>query len=394
MNIKIYPRALFGYCGIIILFRLISIYTDANLGMVLFVIFCIFFCISPILCFLSSLCISIYADKADIKTVKNQLFTYRVKIVSKLPVALAFVEVKLREQKYLESKNGKINIGMVDAFSPMTVWNEYKASVYGTDEVGVEYVRIRDFLGILSVKKNVEKVSIKVRTLPEYVENVYNRDVIFFLGYMADFDDSEEVNGGLSTTSGFPGYEHREYVVGDSPKRVNYKLSAKKDKLMVRLDEPSTLMKTAVILNDISSEDRYRDEMTIEAMMSYTGCLVKNKITVDVYFNMDGKQIKMTVTDDRDFTQLISSVMEFAFCKKDESIMGNVHLSSKNSLSSVVIFSTTGYVTRYAESIDIPYRIITPNREKKGTGVLYIDKNLNIGMGGVSYEEDKRAVRR
>lgn len=50
--------------------------------------------------------------------------------------------------------------------------------------------------------------------------------------------DEEEIEEGVSVQrGGMPGYEHREYAPGDSPRRVNYKLSAKKNKLMVRLDE-------------------------------------------------------------------------------------------------------------------------------------------------------------
>ena len=34
-----------------------------------------------------------------------------------------------------------------------------------------------------------------------------------------------------------PGYEHREYIQGDPIKRINWKLSSKRDEYMVRLDE-------------------------------------------------------------------------------------------------------------------------------------------------------------
>ncbi len=50
--------------------------------------------------------------------------------------------------------------------------------------------------------------------------------------------ESEELEEGKTALSGgIPGYEHREYMPGDSIRRINYKLSAKRGKLMVRLDE-------------------------------------------------------------------------------------------------------------------------------------------------------------
>lgn len=172
--------------------------------------------------------------------------------------------------------------------------------------------------------------------------------------------------------------------MGDSLKRVNYKLSAKKDKLMIRLDEPSTMVRMAVVLDDTTSSDRYNDEIAIEGMMSYVGCLVKNKVTTDVYYNLDGKRKKMTISDDRDLMTFISEITQASFYFKGESKMENVKLEKVNNLSSVVVFSALGHIVKLASNIGIPYRIVTPNRHKKGQEVWYLDKNLNIIMGGVA----------
>lgn len=384
MNIKIYPKALFGYCGIIILFRLISIYVDANLGMAMFASVCAVILIAIVLLFISNRCISVYDNNTDLKIAKNECFTYKLKIMSKLPIAFAFVEIKLKKQEFLKYDSEELTVGMVDSFSPLCIDTKYKAAVYGIDFVGVEYIRIRDFMGILSIKKKIPEHFISVKTLPKYTENNYNSNTMFFSTYIADFDDSEETSGGLPTSSGFPGYEHREYVMGDSLKRVNYKLSAKKDKLMIRLDEPSTIVRMAVVLDDTTSSDRYNDEITIEGMMSYVGCLVKNKITTDVYYNLDGKRKKMTISDDRDLMTFISEITQASLYFKGESKMENVKLEKVNNLSSVVVFSALGHIVKLASNIGIPYRIVTPNRHKKGQEVWYLDKNLDIIMGGVA----------
>ena len=46
-----------------------------------------------------------------------------------------------------------------------------------------------------------------------------------------------------------PGYEHREYIPGDSLKRINWKLSSKRRHLMVRQDEPIALARLAVVMD-------------------------------------------------------------------------------------------------------------------------------------------------
>lgn len=63
--------------------------------------------------------------------------------------------------------------------------------------------------------------------------------------------EEEEIEEGVTVMNGgMPGYEHREYVPGDSPRRVNYKLSAKKNKLMVRLDESQGSKSTNLCIAD------------------------------------------------------------------------------------------------------------------------------------------------
>lgn len=61
-------------------------------------------------------------------------------------------------------------------------------------------------------------------------------------------DDESESNptGSAATTAG---YEHRDYVAGDSLKRINWKLSSKRRKLMVRMDEPIALTKLMAVLD-------------------------------------------------------------------------------------------------------------------------------------------------
>ena len=46
-----------------------------------------------------------------------------------------------------------------------------------------------------------------------------------------------------------PGYEHRDYIPGDSLKRINWKLSSKRRHLMVRQDEPIALARLSVVLD-------------------------------------------------------------------------------------------------------------------------------------------------
>ena len=102
----------------------------------------------------------------------------------------------------------------------------------GLNRVTFEKAVISDFLGNLHFNIKSEQQS-QMAVLPRVIE--YDGPEV--LPNMLPSEE-EEVEEGVSVfQGGMPGYEHREYTQGDSPRRVNYKLSAKRGKLMVRMDE-------------------------------------------------------------------------------------------------------------------------------------------------------------
>ncbi len=61
--------------------------------------------------------------------------------------------------------------------------------------------------------------------------------------------DEETEHTPTFSASSAPGYEHRDYIPGDSLKRINWKLSSKRHHLMVRQDEPVALAQLSVVLD-------------------------------------------------------------------------------------------------------------------------------------------------
>lgn len=73
-------------------------------------------------------------------------------------------------------------------------------------------------------------------------------------------DDEEHENSAVNSFfGGTPGYEYRDYEAGDSPRKINYKLSAKRRRLMVRRDE-STVSGTTRILIRQNSGGGYAEQ--------------------------------------------------------------------------------------------------------------------------------------
>lgn len=120
----------------------------------------------------------------------------------------------------------------------------FRAAHSGLNRISAQSVFIRDLFGFVRLKKTLGE-SGAAAVYPRYIE--YTGQDVAPKMLPAEDDETEGSNSMMS--GGLPGYEHREYAAGDSPKRVNYKLSAKRGKLMVRLDEPAASAPVTVLID-------------------------------------------------------------------------------------------------------------------------------------------------
>ncbi len=125
----------------------------------------------------------------------------------------------------------------------VTVKGAFEPKHSGLNKVVLEKVMIGDFLGNGKFTVNISDEN-KLAVYPQVVQ--YDGPEIF--PNMLPSEDEEAEEGVATRQGGMPGYEHREYVPGDSPRRVNYKLSAKRGKLMVRLDESNGYAATNLLI--------------------------------------------------------------------------------------------------------------------------------------------------
>jgi len=125
-----------------------------------------------------------------------------------------------------------------------TVTIKLRPTECGLQKAVVSMAYSEDLLWILRLKKRCD-VSAGVAVLPRVVE--YTGPQVTPSVLPSDNERCEE--GASVMFGGAPGYEHREYADGDTPRRINYKLSAKKQRLMVRLDESTGTESTNILLD-------------------------------------------------------------------------------------------------------------------------------------------------
>lgn len=111
--------------------------------------------------------------------------------------------------------------------------------------IGIEFVEMYDFLKIFKLRKKIKDSAILI-VCP---------DVVPFSDELFSISPSEEA--GVSRKASFEDYSSvtdvRKYEYSDSMKRVHWKLSAKKDELMVKNYDHANTMVTAVILDNRES---------------------------------------------------------------------------------------------------------------------------------------------
>ncbi|MCL2633996.1 MAG: DUF58 domain-containing protein [Oscillospiraceae bacterium] len=176
-----------------------------------------------------------------------------------------------------------------------------KSAFWGKGSIGIESIRCVDILGIFTLfsrfnnfNKITEKNLCQVKVFPFVPDLSERSELVRVLQEASAYDDNEN-NREISTAiTGFPGYEHRDYVPGDSLKSINWKLSAKRDKLLVRkpeayaggdqlfvLDNKAAEISSSVIGGEFS--DRKAEQRSIEALLSLIRVMTVQELICRVY---------------------------------------------------------------------------------------------------------------
>ena len=120
----------------------------------------------------------------------------------------------------------------------------------------------------------------------------------------------------MMTTNTTPGYVHREYVQGDPLKRINWKLSTKKSKLMVRLDEAAASVQPVLVLDlfrrsGVLPENAVRaEEKLICSFFGLLSLLLDQGIACNFIYRSSSGEVVTETVDNPDYpTQLLLKIL-------------------------------------------------------------------------------------
>ncbi len=176
---------------------------------------------------------------------------------------------------------------------PLEIEFGMTAQYAGCGRIRVPELRISDYLGMLTCYSEGTAEEISIGVIPE-IPSLTGAAVLLHAvsdAVLTQDEEEEESSAAYSSVS-MPGYIHRDYVPGDNLRRINWKLSAKRNKLMVRMDEAASTVRPAILLDlqaENTPESLKRRELLMEGALGLLMLLVRQGVPCSLRFAAGGE---------------------------------------------------------------------------------------------------------
>lgn len=162
----------------------------------------------------------------------------------------------------------------------------------GNGKIFIKEVCSSGFFGIVSYNAETPLQSKSIGIIPDIPEIHASNELFRAINDIVVTSDDEEQDSPLAfSANSVAGYEHREYIQGDSLKRVNWKLSSKRNKLMVRLDEASASVQPVVLI-DLCGKNIKNQEKNLQGAFGMLSLFIKQGISCKVYMKSESNSMQ------------------------------------------------------------------------------------------------------
>ncbi len=316
-----------------------ALYMNANVGWFMLIALILALILSVFFAWLTRKNIQAECSMEETVLLKGDYCELKVTLYNKSLFPTTPLEINVLQGEGVKTGDKSI-IASIFPFSKREFTIRYTAKICGMSTVGIDSIKVTDYLGIFALKiqgLDYDKLHRKIAVIPEIADvSVQDERILQLMqSSLADEDGEDTIESTINTFGGFPGYDSREYVPGDPIKRINWKQSAKRNKLLVRLDDEMASKNVNVILdsvfirNTINIEEirllsAYRDcaedeiipkvaEDSIESTLGIIRALVQNSYSVNFYVYKDDLYQKYEIEDDKDIETVRLSLAEYAF---------------------------------------------------------------------------------
>lgn len=224
---------------------------------------------------------------------KGESLSVRVKLKKHTILPTPFIEVEVASTPQLAAADKtvyRLAVASRDNYENIDI--PFTAKHCGMSSVEIKRIELIDYLGLTRYRIDLPQsnMTYQVRVMPDVRDTGTQAEILKTTSDNAAFDDSEEETSETAVGStGTPGYEHRVYVPGDPIKKINWKLSSKRDIYMIRLDEKLAVSSQTFVLDcpkfDDMSELSYIDlDIIVEGCLAMLSMLVRQGLECEFYY--------------------------------------------------------------------------------------------------------------
>ena len=307
-----------GYILSIALIVIFALYCSGRVGFYILYILLLAPLISFAMTRLISRFIKIDIDADSILLEKGNVANLKINITNN-----SFIPTPLIAIKMLDSSNFELEFDSLNLFlfpkERRSFEVKLKAKLCGGSYIGIENVCLKGYFGLYKRKIISESLRMKLGIIPEIIDINYLEDFVKTSSDLSYSDDNSEETSDESSLNfaGFPGYEYREYIPGDPVKRINFKLSAKRDILMVRLDERMTLSKISMIIdpfsNYVGDNAAFVYSHALEVAVSLIDTLVSRDYEVDLSVRLNDGWYQKNIIFGEEMVEIARLLSDYMF---------------------------------------------------------------------------------
>ncbi|MBQ8827453.1 MAG: DUF58 domain-containing protein [Oscillospiraceae bacterium] len=311
--------SVFGYLLAMVLCVYFALYMSAPAGWTIFYILAAAPLFSLVLLAVVKFtdCLEITASADSAMVYKNEDFYYKIKIRNKSILPVPIIIIRMKTCEGIRSENG-FKPFSVSVYTKGTAEFKikYTASMWGSAPIGIDSVYISDFLNLVSLPLFRDKdFTSVIKVFPDIPDIPSDSPLIKTAAETIRFSDECEdtkESDSFNFFGGMPGYTHREYVEGDPVKRINWKLSLKRDSYMVRLDDEVEAMQQVIVL-DSRWGSRAENERAVEGVLSVVFSLFRLGFDSIVFYNTPHGFTCAEISEYGDISALQTAFADYSF---------------------------------------------------------------------------------
>lgn len=283
-------KLVLAFLGMAALAYVFTFYLDSDIGVVVWAFLLLAPLISALLAWAASRRVHVTMTASDTLQ-KGRHFAVHVTVRAEGRLPIPFVRFRLCSEATASADDPRAVQSAMTAAEPLEIPMGYQAAYAGSGSIWLEELVISDYLGLFRFGIKDKPETLKIGVIPE-IPSITGASLM--LRAVSDavltMDEEEEESSASFTSQSMPGYIHRDYVPGDNLRRINWKLSAKRNKLMVRMDEAASAVRPTVVL-DLQHESEpdalKRREIMLEGALGFLMLLVRQGVPCSLRFAAD-----------------------------------------------------------------------------------------------------------